>query len=155
MSSIRAWEISPITLSNGLNGGTKITNEVSNQQYSYTFARSLVDGVPHPPFITEKSVKNLKNQIKFRSGDVFVCTYSKCGTTLMEQIILLLQNDGDVAKLNPLHKNTYDKTTGVGKIWPEMSVKPSLEGDDSTSNIKSQACMGENKASMSLKSLIL
>ena len=151
MSSIESWKISSITLHDGSDGGTKMENKETDEEFSYTFARSLIDGVPHPPFITEDSVKHLKQNLKFREGDTFVCTYSKCGTTLMEQIVLLLQNEGDVSKLNPLHKNTYDKKTGVGKIWPEMAVKPNLGGNLKKYDSNNEACTGENKANMSVQ----
>jgi hypothetical protein len=35
-----------------------------------------------------------------------VTTFPKCGTTWMEQIVLLLLNGGDVEALDPLSKNS-------------------------------------------------
>ena len=138
--------------------GTCVKNTRTGEEYRYDFASSLVDGIPHPPFIKEKCVHALQKQLSFRAGDLFVCTYSKCGTSLMEQVVLLLQNNGDASKMNPLHKNTYDRNTGVGKIWPEMAVVPHSDtgdangnGMDNTANADNKkACMGENKARMSV-----
>lgn len=91
MASLKHWSLEPITLENGDYGGTKVKSSKTSEEYSYTFARSLVgeDGFPHPPFITDSAVKFLQKSCKFRDGDVFVCTYSKCGTTLCEQIVLV------------------------------------------------------------------
>ena len=60
---------------------------------------------------------------------MFVSTFSKCGTTLTEQIVLLLLNGGKTEELNPLHKNTRDHISGkAGKIWTEMAVVDGLAG---------------------------
>ena len=65
----------------------------------------------------------LSENVKFRDTDVCVSTYPKCGTTLTEQIVLLLLNGGDASSLDPLSKNSAN-LHGVGKIWPEMCIKP-------------------------------
>lgn len=153
--SLRSWTLEPLTPSiegslRDPDGGTLVKNTKTGEEYRYDFASSLVDGIPHPPFIKEKCVQALQQQLSFRRGDLFVCTYSKCGTSLMEQVVLLLQNNGDASKMNPLHKNTYDKNTGVGKIWPEMAVVPTNGMDSTADPDDKKACMGENKARMSV-----
>jgi len=153
--SLKKWKLEPLQGS-----GTAIINaedEPSGPPYEYTFARNLVRGVPHPPFIEESVWEAQKSQLKFQNGDVFVCTYSKCGTTLMEQIVLLLLNGGKANQLNPLHKNTLDKTkvgkTGgeIGKVWTEMAVVDGLKRDNEKERgLPVKACMGEDKARMSI-----
>lgn len=88
---------------------------------------NFVQGVPHPPFISSPSWDGLHRTAMAgelqRPGDVWVATYPKCGTTFTEQIILLLQNDGDPSLLHPASQNTYNHETGVGKIWVEQWVR--------------------------------
>lgn len=69
----------------------------------------------------------LAANVAYRPGDVIVCTYPKCGTTLTEQIVLLLLNGGDAAALDPLSKNAANSTGKVGKVWPEVCVRPDAE----------------------------
>ena len=91
--------------------------------------------------------------IKFRPTDIFITTFSKCGTTLAEQIVLLLLNGGKADQLNPLHKNTLDNTSdkrGIGKIWTEMAVVDGLVDDEAEEESTKKACMGEDKARMTL-----
>ncbi len=89
-------------------------------------------------------------------------TFSKCGTTLAEQIVLLLLNGGKAEELNPLHKNTLDYISSgggdgdgtankIGKIWTEMAVVDGLDSkEEEVNNMSSakKACMGEDKARM-------
>lgn len=90
MASLKKWSLEPITLEDGEYGGTKVKSWQSADEYSYTFSRSLVgDGVPHPAFITDSAVKFLQKSCEFREGDIFLCTFSKCGTTLCEQVVLV------------------------------------------------------------------
>ena len=69
----------------------------------------------------------LASNVEYRLGDVVVCTYPKCGTTLTEQIVLLLLNGGDAAALDPLSKNATNSTGKFGKVWPEVCVRPDAE----------------------------
>lgn len=52
-----------------------------------------------------------------------MATHKTCGTPWIEQVILLLLNDGHTDRLNAASKNTYvpgsDKT---GKMWLEAAV---------------------------------
>ena len=72
---------------------------------------------------------------------MFIVTYPKCGTTWIEQCVLLLQHRGDVSKMNPSTKNTYTPirtasasssgegggkggtSSSSGKIWPEACIE--------------------------------
>lgn len=65
----------------------------------------------------------LNDVIKFKSTDTLVVTYPKCGTTWLEQSVLLLLNEGDVDRMNAATKNSYSiSQSGRGKIWPEACV---------------------------------
>ncbi|KAH8071407.1 sulfotransferase [Aureococcus anophagefferens] len=66
---------------------------------AYSLLR-LPDGrmVPHPPCVKPSAVAELRRSFLSRAGDVFVCTYPKCGTTWMQQIVLLLLHGGDATK---------------------------------------------------------
>ncbi|KAK7230185.1 C1 peptidase family protein [Aureococcus anophagefferens] len=57
--------------------------------------------VPHPPRREAVRVAELRRSFLSRAGDVFVCTYPKCGTTWMQQIVLLLLHGGDATKVKP------------------------------------------------------
>ena len=50
----------------------------------------FVHGVPYAVFLTEALVDALRDRFTPRPTDVFVATYPKCGTTWMQQLVLLL-----------------------------------------------------------------
>ena len=79
---------------------------------------------PTGPAFSESRWTMLNERIKYRSSDVLVMTFPKCGTTWIEQVTLLLLHGGDESCLNPATKNTYVPGSGsVGKIWPEACVE--------------------------------
>ena len=47
-----------------------------------------------PQFITKTTVDELKHSLMLFTGDVIINTYSKSGTTWVQQIVKLLRNDG-------------------------------------------------------------
>lgn len=64
-----------------------------------------------------------------RPGDVVVATYPKCGTTLVEQIVLLLLSGGDSDSTHPLSRHHHSRTTPASaaiKFWPEDDVGVSI-----------------------------
>ena len=65
----------------------------------------------------------LQENVVYRPSDVVIATYPKCGTTLTEQVVLLLLNGGDVSALDPLSKNSANLTGKFGKVWPEACVR--------------------------------
>jgi hypothetical protein len=146
--TLKDWRLDPISPS-----GTTVVNIKTGEQHDYTFASSIVRGCPHPPFIKADLWELQKANLRFRPGDVFVTTMSKCGTTLAEQIVLLLLNGGKAEELNPLHKNTFDPRSGnIGKIWAEMTVVEGLGvNGESENTTAANACMGEGKARMSVE----
>ncbi|GBG28076.1 Sulfotransferase 1C2 [Hondaea fermentalgiana] len=72
----------------------------------------------------EERAAFLAAQLRFRDDDVVLATFPKCGTTVAEQMILLLLNNCDTSVLNPGVKNIYNSETGFGKVWPEVNVFP-------------------------------
>lgn len=77
-----------------------------------------------PLWLFETSPERLQllRTLRFRDDDVVLATFPKCGTTLCEEIVLLLRNGGDASKMNPAGKNTWEASSGVGKIWPEVNI---------------------------------
>eukprot|EP00658_Telonema_sp_P-2_P071855 TRINITY_DN6106_c0_g1_i1.p1 TRINITY_DN6106_c0_g1~~TRINITY_DN6106_c0_g1_i1.p1 ORF type:complete len:356 (+),score=82.31 TRINITY_DN6106_c0_g1_i1:264-1331(+) len=69
----------------------------------------------------------LHENVHYRHGDIVVTTYPKCGTTLAEQIVLLLLNGGDKEALDPLSKNATNLHGSLGKVWPESCIRPDQE----------------------------
>jgi sulfotransferase len=84
-----------------------------------------VKGITCPPVCNEERWLNLNENIRYKTGDVIVCSYPKSGTTWIEQVVLLLQHGGDATLLNPANKNVYSpsSSSAVGKIWPEACIE--------------------------------
>ena len=102
-----------------------VRKDDEKERYFCPDSNNRVHGVPHPPFIQEKRWDWLNEGcLKYKPGDIVVTTFPKCGTTFMEQVVLLLLNNADGSKMNPGRQNKYDKKTGVGKIWVEASLQP-------------------------------
>ena len=51
---------------------------------------NMVNGVPFPSFINQKTMDDLNN-FSLHPGDLFVVTYPKSGTTWTQQIVKLIQ----------------------------------------------------------------
>ena len=94
-----------------------------SERYRSPDGDNLVEQIPHPPFIRQDTWTRSKQAFQPKDGDVWVATFPKCGTTFMEQIILLLWQDGDPSKLDPAKQNNYNPATGVGKVWVEEKVR--------------------------------
>ena len=63
----------------------------SSLPYNLTVLR---DGLRVPPMITQKIMDDLQT-LSLRESDVFVVTYPKSGTTWMQQIVKLVQRNGE------------------------------------------------------------
>ena len=59
----------------------------------YKFA--VVHGLAYPPSVLEQAVDECREQLVSRDTDIWVTTFPKCGTTLMQQIVLLLLRSGE------------------------------------------------------------
>ncbi|EGD78102.1 hypothetical protein PTSG_08980 [Salpingoeca rosetta] len=57
---------------------------------------SMMDGgVLYPSFITQKGVNELKDADIVTEDDLFILTFPKCGTTVTQQIVHLLNHEGE------------------------------------------------------------
>lgn len=93
---------------------------VSDGNETFEFKNAIVQGVPWNQPLVEESYTVLRETVRLRDGDVVVATYPKCGTTWMEQMVLLLLHGSQVAnKLRPERQNTYSLKTKLGKLWLE------------------------------------
>mmetsp|Transcript_52040 Transcript_52040/g.113228 ORF Transcript_52040/g.113228 Transcript_52040/m.113228 type:complete len:384 (-) Transcript_52040:66-1217(-) len=63
------------------------------------YAHIYIDGIMHPAYFHEPTIKEMMNDFELRDGDVVICTYPKCGTTWMQQIVLSLFYGGDKSKV--------------------------------------------------------
>mmetsp|Transcript_11418 Transcript_11418/g.21089 ORF Transcript_11418/g.21089 Transcript_11418/m.21089 type:complete len:359 (+) Transcript_11418:145-1221(+) len=131
-------------------GGIAVINKATGERYEQKRCTSMINGIPHPSFIKQDVWEAQRSQLAFRSTDILVTTYSKCGTTLSEQVVCLLLNGGRSDDLNPLDKNAFEKdSTVVGKIWTEMAVIDGLGIDND--NDGPSLMMGEARSRMSVK----
>jgi hypothetical protein len=68
--------------------------------YAHTLADDGRGGtIMLPPFVPAENLGLLARELEVREDDVFVVTYPKAGTTWMEQVVLLLVNDGEQGDL--------------------------------------------------------
>ena len=54
----------------------------------------VVQGTLVAPGITEENLKDIQEKYTCRDDDLFVATPAKCGTTWIQQIVKLIQNNG-------------------------------------------------------------
>jgi len=66
-------------------------NAPEGRKYKYR----AVHGIPYPPSVLQNKVDECRRRFIPRDDDIFVTTYPKCGTTVMQQIVLLLQRGGN------------------------------------------------------------
>eukprot|EP00931_Biecheleriopsis_adriatica_P090578 TRINITY_DN6453_c0_g1_i1.p1 TRINITY_DN6453_c0_g1~~TRINITY_DN6453_c0_g1_i1.p1 ORF type:complete len:399 (-),score=75.42 TRINITY_DN6453_c0_g1_i1:144-1295(-) len=102
-----------------------------NLRFKAPNADNFVEGVVHPSFVRQGTWELLRQNMAHRPSDIWVATFPKCGTTLMEQVILLLLNNGDPGRLDPRSKNKFSDKTGIGKVWPESDLAIEVNGKDS------------------------
>ena len=90
--------------------------------HSYTYNK--INGIFYPMFCDKQRWEFLNKTITYNPSDIIIATYPKCGTTWLEQIVILmkygLQNKD---KLNPAVRNSYDFENQIGKIHIEGSVE--------------------------------
>ena len=66
----------------------------------YGYAYSMVHGVVFPPFASEEAIDEMRTVDWSQENDIMIATYPKCGTTWMQQIVLLLLAKGDASKVH-------------------------------------------------------
>jgi len=129
--STKEWRI----VSELIEGDPEFDTEISvhfklNPEISYSVRCNSLNGIPHPKFINMERWAALNNIISYRSSDVIVATFPKCGTTFLEHIILLLLNKGNSSLLNPANKNAYiPRHSSSGKVWIEACVEQDAKYD--------------------------
>eukprot|EP00730_Choanoeca_flexa_P005977 TRINITY_DN12061_c0_g2_i2.p1 TRINITY_DN12061_c0_g2~~TRINITY_DN12061_c0_g2_i2.p1 ORF type:complete len:305 (+),score=78.13 TRINITY_DN12061_c0_g2_i2:36-917(+) len=86
----------------------------------------LVGGVNYPAFITQDAVDKLQSEFEPRESDVFLLTHPKCGTTMIQQMIHLLRNNGDQPD-EPMMKGVpwIEKEVTGGLTLEQLEAMPS------------------------------
>ena len=97
--------------------------ELAPESFSHP-PQSAVGGVLCHAVLSESRWLRLNSVVQYRSSDILIVSYPKCGTTWLEQCVLLLLNGGDKALLNPGNKNVYSPLMPDrgGKIWLEACI---------------------------------
>ena len=62
------------------------------------YAAITYEGCVYPPYMIPELIDDLR-KTPLVEGDILIATFPKCGTTLMQQIILTLLADGDSSKV--------------------------------------------------------
>ena len=71
----------------------------NQENLSLDYHSMTYEGVVQPPFIKLEALDKLRKEHPLRSSDIVIATFPKCGTTLMQQIVLTLLADGDGSKV--------------------------------------------------------
>mmetsp|Transcript_29527 Transcript_29527/g.94345 ORF Transcript_29527/g.94345 Transcript_29527/m.94345 type:complete len:343 (+) Transcript_29527:24-1052(+) len=83
-------------------------------------------GLVHPFDFVLPAVYELREKLAPKPHDVFIATYPKCGTTWMQQIVMLLLRGGS-ADVNPM----------ADAPWLEMSVSRAAKGSAAMKSLSS------------------
>eukprot|EP01035_Chromulina_nebulosa_P068267 gene68267-93542_t len=67
----------------------------SGEESRFTYPISFVQGIAYPKWCPQSRWQYLNQNIHLRENDIIIVTYPKCGTTWIEQCVLLLQHRGD------------------------------------------------------------
>mmetsp|Transcript_19964 Transcript_19964/g.29890 ORF Transcript_19964/g.29890 Transcript_19964/m.29890 type:complete len:350 (+) Transcript_19964:41-1090(+) len=71
----------------------------------YGYAHSVVRGFVLPPFLTKDIIAECQANVKLGQKDIVIATYPKCGTTLMQQLVLTLLYKGDQSRVpSPMYQ---------------------------------------------------
>ena len=91
------------------------------------FVGTVVEGVKYP-FGFTSDVVNYPAQFDVGEEDIIICTYPKCGTTWMQQIVLLLLANGDKEKVDyPIDLAPWrEMTVAKGGTEAFDAIKPSF-----------------------------
>lgn len=128
MSSVHGWTVT-VTINDSSKESSTVhviaSESSSSAESKFTYPISYVQGIAYPKWCPQARWQYLQQNIHIRDNDILIVTYPKCGTTWIEQCVLLLQHRGDISKMDPSSKNTYMPTRAesFGKIWPEACVE--------------------------------
>jgi len=67
-----------------------------SSEFGYNYIN--YEGTPQPPWFDVEKLQLVRKSFLLQSSDIVIATYPKCGTTWMQQIVLLLLNNGDIKK---------------------------------------------------------
>jgi len=97
----------------------------------------LIHGIPYVPFITEATVDILRSKFVPRDSDVFIATSPKCGTTWMQQIVLLLNHFKDTSAIKSTWANApwIEACLCKGDITIEELMQPKEKSGDRLSSL--------------------
>lgn len=112
-----------------------VTGVDGDVEQTYSIDVHRADNKSYEFFCDAPRWKMLNSELKYRKGDIIVGSYAKCGTTWLEQIVLLLLNDGKKEAMDPSAKNNYVKGANVvQKFWPEAALlqDPTMQVCDTT-----------------------
>jgi hypothetical protein len=68
-----------------------VVTDVKEPEKEYHFAHAFIKGVPCLHWCPPSRYETIDRLIHYRSDDILVSTYPKCGTTWAEQVVLLLK----------------------------------------------------------------
>jgi hypothetical protein len=98
-----------------------VVTDAKDPSVHYRFRYAFIHGIPCLQWCPPSRYEKIDQGINYRSSDTLVSTYPKCGTTWIEQTVLLL-NCTNLDFMDEVHKNAYNKVTGFGKIWPDAML---------------------------------
>jgi len=103
----------------------KTVNIYCNEDgYLHTYNYNLVNNTLYPIWCNQKRWDFLNDSIQYNDDDIILATYPKCGTTWLEQILILMKYGVDkYEQLRPAIRNNYDLSNNIGKIHIEGSVE--------------------------------
>jgi hypothetical protein len=96
------------------------TPDNANWMSQEGYAGTMYHGTVYPPDMNVEALDELRATVPFRMSDIVIATYPKCGTTLMQQIVLTLLADG--------MKEMVVEPMVMSK-WAEMTVSNSSVAD--------------------------
>jgi hypothetical protein len=115
------WKITIVENVDGTELSNVVVTDAKDPALQYKFRYAIIHGIPCHQWCPPSRYEKIDQGIKYRSNDILVSTYPKCGTTWVEQTVLLLKcNNFDL--MDEVHKNAYNKATGFGKLWPDAML---------------------------------
>lgn len=99
-----------------------VANAQDPSQVVETLTLNTIFGVPSTRVCNFSRWMELNSHVQYKSEDILIVSYPKCGTTWSEQCVLLLTNGANPDALDPQSKNSYSRETKIGKVWLETMI---------------------------------